>query len=280
MKHKLNEETVKRYKKHLILEERSQGTIEKYERDITAFLRFLPEKKLVEKEVVLAYKEYLQKTYAISTVNSMLAAINSLFSFLGWHDCRVKPYKQQRQIFRDKSKELKKEEYFRLLQAAKRKGNTRLFYIMQTIGSTGIRISELAYITVEAVEQGQAVVRSKGKLRTVMLGQKLRDTLCKYCQKQGIEAGPVFVTQSGKPMDRSNIWGEMKKLCADAKVDGAKVFPHNFRHLFAVTFYNLEKDIAKLADLLGHASIQTTRIYIMESGAEHEKQVNRLGLVI
>lgn len=280
MRHILTREHIEHYENHLRLEERGAGTIQKYTRDVEAFFRALPPGKEVDKEIMIRYKEALGKTYATSTANSMLAAVNGLLEMIGWHDCRVKPYKRQRRIFRDKDRELSKEEYLRLLEAAKRKGNRRLFYLMETLCSTGIRISELRYITVEAAKSGRAEVSCKGKIRTILLTQKLCRALIEYCGEIRILSGPVFVTKSGQPMNRSNIWAEMKRLCASAGVDPGKVFPHNFRHLFAVTYYNLEKDIAKLADLLGHASVETTRIYVMETGAEHARQVERLGLVI
>ena len=280
MRHVLTAKQIRDFEKYLILEERSDGTIRKYMRDIHFFCSFLPAAKEFHKETVINYKEFLRKTFAVSTANSMLAAINRLFTFLEWHDCRVKPFKQQRQIFRDKDKELSKAEYLRLLDAARASGNRRLFCLMQTLCGTGIRIYELCFITAEAVKSGEAMVTCKGKSRTVLLTKKLRHALMEYCRNCGISSGPVFITKTGKPMNRSNIWAEMKRLCADAHVDPGKVFPHNFRHLFAVSFYHLEKDIAKLADLLGHASIETTRIYIMESGADHLRQIERLGLVL
>lgn len=280
MKRILTHELIEDYKKHLRLEEKSPGTVEKYMRDIYHFLNFLPKDKIVDKETVVRYKEELPKCYAVNTANSMLAAVNSLFSFLEWYECRVKAFRQQRRIFRDKERELTKAEYFRLLNTAKAKGNERLFLIMETLCSTGIRISELTFITAEAVKSGKATVNCKGKIRMVLLNQRLRQGLAAYCKRQGISNGPIFITKSERPMNRSNIWAEMKKLCESAKVERSKVFPHNFRHLFAVTFYELEKDISKLADLLGHAGIETTRIYIMESCESHMRQVERMGLVI
>ncbi len=280
MSHILLGKHIENYRHYLVLEERSEGTIRKYLRDLRVFSAWLGKQKAVSKEAVIAYKESLAKKYAVSTANAMLAAINGLFAFLGWHDCRVKPLKQQRRVFRDQARELTKAEYLRLLDAAGAKKNRRLFYLMQTLCATGIRISELCFITVEAARTGRAEVTCKGKTRPVLLPKKLCRALLGYCREKRIAFGPIFVTRTGQPVNRSNIWAEMKKLCADAGVDANKVFPHNFRHLFAVTFYNLEKDIAKLADLLGHASIETTRIYIMVSGEEHIRQVERLGLVV
>ncbi len=280
MDHIITEVTILNYESHLRAEERSEGTIQKYLRDIYHFYNYLPKKQCVNKDAVIRYKEVLAEKYAVSTANSMLAAINSLFAFVGWYDCRVKPFKQQRRIFRDQERELTKAEYIRLLNAARSKGNERLFYIMETLCVTGIRISELQYITVDAVKNGTTIVNCKGKQRTILLTKKLCSALSFYCKKYGITAGPIFVTRTGRPMNRSNVWAEMKRLCESAGVEASKVFPHNFRHLFAVTFYSLEKDIAKLADLLGHASIETTRIYIMESCESHIRQMDKMGLVI
>ena len=195
-------------------------------------------------------------------------------------DLYIRQVKTQRRIYRDKERELTREEYMRLLDAARESGNLRLFYLMQTLAGTGVRVSEIRYFTVEAVRSGSAVVNCKGKQRTILIPKKLRKALLSYCKQANITSGPVFITKTGKPLDRSNVWKEMRKLCALARVEPRKVFPHNFRHLFAVMFYKLQKDIAKLADLLGHASINTTRIYIMESGAEHERQLERLGLIL
>ncbi len=280
MTHILSDKHIEKFHHHLILEERSEGTIRKYLRDLRTFRGVLPGDKSVSKETVISYKEALAKKYAVSTANAMLAAVNGLFAFLGWYDCRVKPFKQQRRVFRDKARELTKAEYLRLLDAARAKENRRLFYLMQTLCATGIRISELRFITVDAARTGRAEVTCKGKTRPVLLPKKLCKELLRFCRQCGITFGPIFITRTGQPVNRSNVWAEMKKLCAHAGVDAQKVFPHNFRHLFAVTFYRLEKDIAKLADLLGHASIETTRIYIMVSGEEHIRQVERLGLVV
>lgn len=280
MYHRIEDEDLTRFLDHLRREERSPGTMAKYLRDIRRFLAFLPEAKQVDKAQVLVWKESLAGQYAASTVNTMLAALNSFFTFLGWYDCRVKSVKCQRQIFREKEREMDKGEYLRLLKEAKGRGNHRLYFLMETLSATGIRVSELPFVTVEALAAGRARVDCKGKRRTVLLTRKLCRALRGYCQARGITAGPVFVTRTGRPMDRSNIWRELQGLCAGAGIPRRKVFPHNFRHLFAKAFYALEKDIAKLADLLGHASIETTRIYIMESGAEHARQMERLGFVL
>ena len=280
MTYTMTDEQMRAFEIHLRMEEHSESTIQKYVSIVMAFYAFLPSGKVVTKEQLLAWKSQISADLAASTVNVMISAINRFFSFLSWADLHIKQLKTQRRIYRDKERELSKAEYMRLLDAARESGNLRLFHLMQTLGGTGIRISELKYITIEAVQKGSAVVDCKGKQRTVLIPKKLRRALRAYCEKAGITSGPVFITKNGKPMNRSNIWKEMRKLCAAAHVEPGKVFPHNFRHLFAVTFYKLEKDVAKLADLLGHASINTTRIYIMESGAEHERQMERLGLVV
>lgn len=269
-------ETIESYKKHLTEEEKSHATIEKYIRDITSFCEWI-NRRSIEKKTVLEYKEMLVSAYSPRSVNSILSSLNSLFDYLGWYDCKVKTLKIQRQIFSDKDKELTKAEYMRLLQAAKR--NKRLYYLMQTICSTGLRVSELSYITVDTIMRGQANIHCKGKMRTVILPKQLCKILKQYIKEQNIKSGAVFVTKSGKPLDRSNIWSDMKKLCNSAGVSRNKVFPHNLRHLFARTFYSLQKDIVRLADILGHSNVNTTRIYTMESGDIHRRQIERMGLL-
>lgn len=267
---------IESYKEYLKEEERSQATIEKYIRDIIAFCEWINERG-IDKKTVLEYKEHLISIYAPRSVNSILSSLNSLFDYLGWHDCKVKTLKIQKQIFSDKDKELTKAEYMRLLQAAK--NNKRLYYLMQTICSTGLRVSELRYITCEAVAVGQANIRCKGKMRTVILPKQLCKILKQYIKERNIKSGTVFITKTGKPLDRSNIWSNMKKLCDSAGVARSKVFPHNLRHLFARTFYSLQKDIVRLADILGHSSVNTTRIYTMESGDIHRRQIERMNLL-
>ncbi|MEY8260485.1 tyrosine-type recombinase/integrase [Oscillospiraceae bacterium 50-60] len=277
---KLKAEMVAAYDRYLCLEERAPGTREKYLRDIRQFAAWL-DGRTVTKELAVAWKEYLlSQQYALSTINGVLAALNGLFCFFGWNECRVKPLKRQRSVFRSGERELTRGEYLRLLDTAKREGNERLYLVMETLCSTGMRVSELRFITAETLERGFAMVDCKGKQRTVLLTKRLRRTLIAYCRRRGIRNGAVFVTRNGRPLDRSNIWRDMRSLCDRAGVEASKVFPHNLRHLFAVSFYNVEKDIAKLADLLGHASIETTRIYIMESSAAHAQRLEQLGLVI
>lgn len=267
------------FKEHLILEERSEITIEKYIRDVKAFAKYT-QNSAITKETVITYKKYLQENYAVRSVNSMLASINSLFVFLGWHDLKVKSLKLQQQVFCPEEKELTKAEYARLCRTAERKHNERLNLILQTICSTGIRVSELQYITVEAVKQGEAVVNCKAKTRSVFIVKELKQKLLRYAAEQGIKSGMIFVTRTGKPISRTNIWREMKALCEEANVNPQKVFPHNLRHIFARVFYGIEKDIAKLADILGHSSINTTRIYIISTGTGHRHRMENMRLII
>ena len=210
----------------------------------------------------------------------MLASLNSFFDFMDWSDCKVKSLKIQQQIFCSEKKELTRPEYERLCRTAQQKQNKRLDLVIQTMCCTGIRISELRYITVEAVKNGFAEVNCKAKSRKVFIVKELRKKLLSYIKSVRIVSGSVFVTRTGKPMDRSNVWREMKALCKSANVSAEKVFPHNLRHLFARTFYKIEKDIAKLADILGHSSINTTRIYIVSTGFEHQKRMERMRLII
>ena len=266
------------FTEHLVLEERSAATVEKYVRDVRAFAAYAPDGEIT-KETVIAYKKHLQEIYAVRSVNSMLASLNCLFNFLGWHDLKVKTLKLQQQVYCPEEKELTKAEYTRLCRAAMRKHNERLCLILQTICGTGIRVSEVRYITVEAVRQGKAEVSLKGKIRVILLPGKLCRKLLKYAQKQKTASGAIFRTKSGKAMSRYQIWSKMKKLCVRAGVDAGKVFPHNLRHLFATAFYRAYKDIVKLADVLGHSSIETTRIYLVTSAAEHRRQLEQLKLV-
>lgn len=259
---------------YLITEEKSKATQEKYLRDVRAFLVWCGDRELT-KELVLQYKEHLVASYAPASVNSMLASLNSFLSYIERAECRVKQLKIQRQLFAREDKELTKTEYRRLVAAAK---DSRISLVIQTICGTGIRVSELAYITAEAVHLGKAVVSCKNKTRVIFIPAPVQKLLLAHIKKSGITAGPVFVTRSGKPLDRSNIWKEMKALCSMAGVSPKKVFPHNLRHLFARTFYSIEKDVVRLADLLGHSSINTTRIYTMDSGINHLRSMEKVAL--
>ncbi len=272
------EKSLREFSVYLYEEEKSENTIKKYLRDVRVFINAVNNKE-INKATVLEYKKLLCDRYSPKSVNSMLSSLNAFFAFCGWHHLKVRTLKIQRQIFAEKSREMTKGEYEKLLSAAKKSKNERLYYLMQTIGSTGIRISELKYITCEAVRKGQAVINSKGKLRQIFLPKQLCRMLTNYVKKRSIRRGAVFITRNGNPMDRSNIWDELKKLCKVANVPEGKVFPHNFRHLFARTYYSIERDIVRLADVLGHSSINTTRIYTMESGEVHRIQLQQLGLL-
>lgn len=273
------EETVKSYIAYLEQEEKSEATRRQYERDILHFLRFAEGNELT-RELVLRYKEELQTKHRASSTNVKLAALNGFFTFLGRDDLRVKRLRVQKRPFLPREKELTKAEYFRLLEAAKHRKNEKLRLLLETICGTGIRVSELKYIIAEAVYQGEAVIRLKGKIRVILISGKLRKALRQYLRKNGISSGPVFITKNGNPLDRSNIWKMMKALCKDAGVARQKVFPHNLRHLFARCFYKVDKDIARLADILGHSSIDTTRIYTMSTDREPRRHMDALGLVI
>ena len=276
----LTENQIAAFAVFLKSEEKSENTIEKYIRDVRTFSDYADETEIT-KETVIAYKNrLLSDNYATRSINSMLASINSLLSFLGWSVLKVKSIKLQRQIYCPEEKELTKAEYMRLVHTANQKGNERLNLLIQTICGTGIRVSELQYITVEAVTCGEAVVSLKGKTRSVFIVRELQKKLLRYAAEQRITTGAIFITRNGKPMSRTNIWREMKSLCEQAGVNPQKVFPHNLRHLFARTFYGIEKDIARLADILGHSSINTTRIYIITTGNEHRQRMENMRLII
>lgn len=275
----LREEEITEYGRYLHFEECSPGTIEKYLRDTRAFNVWL-DGRTVTKELVADWKAHLlEEDYAPVTVNSMLSALNGLFRFLGWNDCRVKFLKIQRRLFRDSCRELTRPEYDRLLSAARGLGRERLALIMETICATGIRVSEVRYITVKAAQRGKAEIALKGKIRVILLSSKLCNKLLKYAKQQKTTSGAIFRTKSGKEISRRQIWAELKGLCNYAGVETTKVFPHNLRHLFATVFYKACKDIAKLADVLGHSSIETTRIYLVTSGTEHQRQLDSLKLI-
>lgn len=276
----LTNRVIEQYMDFLCEEERSAATRSKYLRDIRGFFAFMGDEPLLTKSRVIEYKAHLGQNYKVSSANSMLAAVNGLLSWMGAGECRVKSFKNQRQVFCESSRELSKQEYEKLIKAAQDGRQTRLEMIMQTICATGIRIGELPFITVEAVRQGKAVVACKGKSRTILITPKLRKYLLQYCRSMKISKGAVFITKHGAAVDRSNVWKEMKALCKAAGVDKGKVFPHNFRHLFARTCYEKKKDIVYLADILGHSNIETTRIYTISSGKEHERLIGSLELII
>lgn len=272
-------ERIEKYAAYLRESERSGSTIRKYVHDLGALSEFLRGRP-VSKGALLEWKEELVGQYAPASVNNKLAAINVFLAFCGLNGLRLRKLKIQKSLFLSEEKELAKSEYVRLVRAAERAENERLSLVIQTICATGIRVSELRFITAEAVQSGRAEVANKGKRRVVFLPDKLRRLLRAYLQKQKITAGAVFVSKNGKPLDRSNIWRDMKKLCESAGVEPSKVFPHNLRHLFARTYYALEHDLSRLADILGHSNVTTTRIYTAESGAVHARQIGRLGLVV
>ena len=275
----LTPELIQNYLLYQQEQERSTATIQKYAHDLTELYRYLNRQPL-NKFVLIGWKQKLTETHAPATVNSMLTAVNGYLGYMGLSELRIKLLKIQRSLFLDEQKELTRSDYIRLVRAAEQKGNERLSLVIQTICATGIRVSVLRFITAEAVCCGRAGITNKGKRRTVFLPDKLRRLLKQYLKKQGITTGAVFVTRTGKSLDRSNIWREMKALCESAGIDSNKVFPHNLRHLFARTYYSQERDLSRLADILGHSNVSTTRIYTAESGAVHAKQMERMGLVI
>ena len=275
---KITEETLAAFARQLGEEERSPATLEKYLREVRQFAAFLGGRE-VTRELAAAWREELSARQSPATVNGKLTALDRLLAFLGWEDCRVKHLRVQRQLFRDSARELSREEYARLVETARRLGRGRLSLLMETICATGIRVSEVRYITAEAVREGRTEIALKGKIRTILLPGKLCRKLEKYARQKKITSGELFLTRSGRPMSRKQIWAEMKGVCKYVGVEPSTVFPHNLRHLFATAFYRASRDIVKLADVLGHSSIETTRIYLLTSGAEHQRQLDRLGLV-
>ena len=269
---------IEQYIAHLKEDEKAKATCEQYKRELKRFSSFCKDKEL-SKETMLAYKEDLIAHYKTSSANAALVAINGFLSFINKQELRVKLFKLQRSTYIQQNREMTKPDYTKLIKTARNKKDERLALLIETICSTGIRVSEVQYITTEALSNGEAVVRMKGKTRKIFLPDKLITTLKKYTNRHNIHHGPIFITRSGKPLDRSNIWKMMKALCKEALVESTKVFPHSLRHLFARTFYAMDKDIAKLADILGHSSINTTRIYIMSTGVEHRKLINSLNLL-
>ena len=277
--HRLTPLQIHAFARHLLLEEKSAATIEKYLRNVRAFAGWLDGQEIT-KERNAAWKAHLvERGYAPASINAKLSALNSLLEFLGLRDCRVKFLKVQRRLFRDAGRELTKAEYQSLLDAAHRLGRDRLGLLVEAIGATGIRVSEVRYLTVEAARQGKAEISLKGKVRVILLPGKLCRKLLRYAEKQKTASGAIFRTKSGREMSRRQIWAEMKRLCKYAGVEPGKVFPHNLRHLFATVFYRACRDIVRLSDLLGHSSIETTRIYLVTSGAEHQRTLERLGLI-
>ena len=276
---KITIDQIAAFEDYLRSEEREQSTIEKYLRNIRVFTAWLGDAP-VTKSAVIAWKEHLlAEKYAPATVNAALASLNAFFKSAGWEECRVKALRLQRKVFRDPSKELTRNEYDQLVNVAYERGKTRLGLLMETICATGIRVSEVRYITVEAAQRGKTEISLKGKIRTIMLPGKLCRKLIKYAKRQKIVSGEIFLTRNGKGLSRRQIWAEMKAICKAAGVESSKVFPHNLRHLFATAFYRACRDIVKLADMLGHSSVETTRIYLISTGTEHARQLDQLRLV-
>ena len=269
---------LKSFQAELLEQERAPATIEKYMHDIRTFYSWLGNRE-VTPETVHEWKKSLTERFSPGTVNGKLAALNALFTFTGWTDCRARSLKLQRRAFRDDARELTRDEFYRLVATAERLGKDRLALLLEAIGSTGVRVSEVKYFTVESARLGRAEIALKGKIRTILLPGKLCRKLLKYARKQKTASGEIFLTRSGKPINRKQIWAEMKALCKQAGVEPGKVFPHNLRHLFAQTFYHQTHDVVKLADVLGHSSLSTTRIYLISTGTEHRKELEKLQLV-
>ena len=275
----ITNEQLQEFKEYLKNEERESSTIAKYLHDVQVFVGWLGEKEIT-KEKLTGYKEYLiEKKYNPKTINGILSAINKFLTFVGQSELKVKYLRIQRQLFRHSNKELTQAEYLKLINKAQELGKERLSLLMQTICATGIRVSELKYINIETVKAGKAEISLKGKIRTILLTGKLCKKLLKYAKHKKITSGEIFITRSGRGLGRKQIWAEMKALCKKSGVAAGKVFPHNLRHLFARAFYRVCKDVAKLADVLGHSSIETTRIYLISTGAEHLQTLNKLQLL-
>ena len=281
MEKRITDTMLEEYKKYLYEQEKSEATIQKYVCDLKKLVQFVGNKELT-KLLAIQYKDYLKENYdyKTSSINSYLVAANRFFEFMGWYEFRVKTFKLQKETFMPQSNELSKQEYKKLVETAFDNGKTRIGMIMQTICATGIRVSELSAITVSSVKKGIANIYNKGKERIILIPRNLQVKLLSYIRKQRIKYGIVFKTSRGRAVDRTWIWREMKKLCAIADVSREKVFPHNLRHLFARTFYSIYKDISKLADILGHSSVETTRIYLKESYMEHKKKIEKMNLIV
>ncbi len=277
----ITEEKILQYQEYLYEEEKTTATIKKYTCDLKKLMDYTSGREITKK-LMVEYKEALRegKGYRLTSINSFLVAANRFFEYMGWYDLRVKTYRLQKEVFVPEDRDLSKEEYKKLVRAAMQKGKKRLAMILQTIAATGIRISELPFVTVEKVQEGVVEVYCKGKQRFVLLPRKLQKKLLRYIKETGIVSGIVFCTSGGKAVDRSNLWKEMKGLSRETEIREKKVYPHNLRHLFAKEFYAIGKDIAKLADMLGHSSVETTRIYIRATSEEHQKQLNMMKLVI
>ena len=281
MERQITDEKIEQFRMAMYEDEKQSSTIRKYVRDIRKLQEFLQGRDL-DKEMFILYKAYLKDSgrYKTRSINSFLAAVNHFCEKMGWDELRIKTIRVQEEAFCPENKDLSKKEYQQLIRTAEQSGNEKLALVMQTIGSTGIRVSELQYITVESLRQGMAEIYNKGKVRRILYPSKLCRVLMKYTKKHGIKSGAVFCTRTGKPLHRTTVWRMMKQLCEKAGVDKEKVFPHNLRHLFAKCFYQIKKNIAKLADVLGHSNIETTRIYIRSTGEEHKRQLDQMEMVL
>lgn len=277
----ITSQMIAHFRRNLIMNEKGTQTIEKYIRDIKKLMKYADGQN-ISKELLLKYKEYLEQSgrYKISSINSYLAAANHLCAVMGWGDIRVRMIKVQRETFIPENKEITRQEYEKLVKTAYSKGDDRLALIIETLGGTGIRISELRYITVESLKYGMADIHNKGKVRRILYPEALLKLLKKYVKENKITQGSIFLTMRGNPVNRSNVWRMMKGLCRQAGISAEKVYPHNMRHLFARSFYKIKNDIAKLADVLGHSNIDTTRIYIKSTGREHKRQLDKMNMII
>lgn len=278
-KRRLTDQEIVCFQNDLKEDEKAPQTIQKYVREASALILFLGG-STPSKSRILDYRDYLQRQNKTHTVNVKLSAVNAFLEYTGHCDCKVRLLKVQRKAFIDDDRDLNEAEYRRLLAAAKEQRNSRLYHVMLTLCGTGIRVSELRFVTFEAVRTGRAEIRLKGKSRTVILTKGLRQKLLSYADEAGISSGHIFCTRTGKPLDRSNICHDMKRLCKKAGVNPKKVFPHNLRHLFAKSYYAIEKDLARLADILGHSSVETTRIYVAVGIREHERTLQKMRLII
>lgn len=267
------------FARHLACEERSPATIDKYSRDLRAFARWLGPAPLHKPHLAAWRQTLARQGYASVSVNAMLAAVHSYCRFLGRSDCRVRYLRVQRQLFRPPGRELSQRDYLALVRTARRQRQQRLALILETIAACGLRISELPHITAQAVQDGRAEIHLKGKVRVILLPRRLRDKLQRYARTQKIAGGALFRTTGDRPISRQQVWREMKALARAAHIDPGKVFPHNLRHLFATVFYAHSHDIVRLADILGHSSVETTRRYLTTSGSEHIRQLDSLHLV-
>ena len=275
----ITNELINEFKNYLINEEKAKATIEKYIHDVTVFMTWLGGRE-VEKQLVIDYKSEVIENYKPASVNAIISSLNSFFTYIEWYKCRVKALKIQKRTCADEKRELTKQEYERLVAAAEKSGNRKLYLLIQTICSTGIRVSELKFITVDAVNNKEAIINNKGKIRPVTLSKDLCKALKEYIKTENIKSGSIFITKKGKPLDRTFIWKLMKSLCESAGVSKEKVFPHNLRHLFARRFYSIHKDVIRLADILGHSNVNTTRIYTMETVDKFRSQIQKLGLLV